>query len=226
MVWTERLESGGRSTPEVRSLGDSPGASAVWLSVFVHLVAIGLIIVVRHAGPTRISTKYQSAQLIRGTAHLALPPKSTPSRIRPVRVKQLPRQAQPPQQESAADGAQGQGLREQAQRETADMVMSFKFRAIYGFYPGHKYQLAVQTSGEIPSISAAQVPPHFQQYVIVEVTIDAEGQVAEARIVTGLVDTAIEQTLLSAIREFRYTPATRDGLPIPSQLDIVIHIPS
>jgi hypothetical protein len=44
--------------------------------------------------------------------------------------------------------------------------------------------------------------------------------------VAGMVTPTIEQTLLSAIREFKYSPAKRDGVPIPSQRDIVIHIPS
>jgi TonB family protein len=60
----------------------------------------------------------------------------------------------------------------------------------------------------------------------VEVTIDVDGSVAEARIVTGMADPTLERRLLSAIRGFRYNPATRDGVPIPSQLDIVIHIPT
>ncbi len=101
-----------------------------------------------------------------------------------------------------------------------------QFRWIYGFNRGPEYQLAVQTQGEVPAISAEEVPPHFQQYVIIEVTIDVEGKVAEARIVAGLVGTAIQQKLLSAIREFKYNPARRDGVPIPSQRDIVVHIPA
>lgn len=104
--------------------------------------------------------------------------------------------------------------------------MSLRFHAIYGFYPGHDYKLAVQTAGDIPVIPADLVPPHFQQYVIVEVTIDTQGQVAEARIVAGIVDPSIQQTLLTAIRDFKYVPAKRDGVPIPSQRDIVIHIPT
>jgi TonB family protein len=60
----------------------------------------------------------------------------------------------------------------------------------------------------------------------VEVTIDVDGRVAEARVTTGMVAPTIEQTLLAAIREFKYTPAKRDGTPIPSQLDIVVHIPT
>jgi TonB family protein len=105
-------------------------------------------------------------------------------------------------------------------------MLSLKFRQVYGFSPTHEYQLALRTAGEIPSISAADLPPRFEQYVIVEVTIDVDGRVVEERIVAGMVDPAIERTLLSAIREFKYSPAKRDGVPIPSQLDIVIHIPS
>jgi TonB family protein len=104
--------------------------------------------------------------------------------------------------------------------------MSLRFRQIYGFNPSHDYRLPVQTAGEVPSVSANEVPPRFEQYLVVEVTIDVDGSVAEARIVTGMVDLTIERRLLSAIHEFKYKPATRDGLAIPSQLDIVIHIPT
>lgn len=75
-------------------------------------------------------------------------------------------------------------------------------------------------------ISPNEVPPRFEQIVTVEVTIDASGEVADARVVAGLVVPTIEQKLLSAIRQFKYKPATRDGSPIPSQMDIVVHIPS
>ena len=61
---------------------------------------------------------------------------------------------------------------------------------------------------------------------MVDITIDVDGRVAEAQIVGGLVPIKIQQTLLSAIREFKYRPAQRNGAPIPSQLEIVVHVPS
>ena len=88
------------------------------------------------------------------------------------------------------------------------------------------YKLAIQTSGEIPVIPADELPPRFEQYLIVEVTIDTEGRVADARLLSGMATPKIEQTVLSAIRGFKYIPAKRDGTPIPCQLDIVVHIPS
>jgi TonB family protein len=104
-------------------------------------------------------------------------------------------------------------------------MTSLKQRQIYGFDPNN-YQLPVRTAGEVPTISAAELPPRLEQYVVVEVTIDVDGRVADARIVAGMVDPTIQQTLISAIREFRYNPAKRDGTPIPSQVDIVVHIPT
>jgi Luciferase-like monooxygenase len=70
------------------------------------------------------------------------------------------------------------------------------------------------------------LPPFWRIGQSIPPTIDVDGRVVEERIVAGMVDPAIERTLLSAIRDFKYSPAKRDGVPIPSQLDIVIHIPS
>lgn len=105
------------------------------------------------------------------------------------------------------------------------MVASIRVRQFYGFSTEH-FDLAAQTAGKLPTISAAELPPRFEQYVTVELTIDVDGRVADARIVGGEVTSAIKRRLLSAVREFRYSPARRDGTPIPSQLDIVVHIPS
>jgi TonB family protein len=129
---------------------------------------------------------------------------------------------------SQAVGGQGtalETLRTHAAQATAGLMLGMKQRLIYGFSTNH-YDLAVQTVGEIPKISADDLPPRFEQYLIVEVTIDTDGRVADARFTTGMATAKIEQTLLSAIREFKYIPAKRDGTPIPCQIDLVIHIPS
>jgi TonB family protein len=132
----------------------------------------------------------------------------------------------PQESGSAMQGGPIQALRQQAKQETAEITQDLKFRQIYGFSLKHRYQLPGHAAGELPYISKDELPPHYEQYVIVEVTIDVDGHVADARVVTGMVPPAIEQKLLSAIHEFKYSPATRDGVPIPSQLDIVVHVPS
>jgi TonB family protein len=206
----------------------APGASALLLSVGAHFVALVLLIVgLRHTAAIRIlPVEYQTPQRNPGTAYLSLSAKPTRqySPIHAARRKQPAKVAEPGSAQQGTSAAQV--LRAEARKATAAITASINFHGIYGFYPDHEYQLAVQTAGEFPSISATQVPPRFEQYVVIEVTIDTEGKVAEARIVAGLVDEAIQQTLLSAIREFKYNPAKRDGVPIPSQRDIVIHIPT
>ena len=103
--------------------------------------------------------------------------------------------------------------------------MDIKQRQFYGFSTS-EYKLAIRTAGEIPPIPATDLPPRFEQYVMVDITIDVDGRVAEAQIVGGVVSPKIQQTLLSAIREFKYSPAMRNGTPIPSQMEIVVHVPS
>jgi TonB family protein len=212
------------SKPDVRSLGDSPGGSGIVLSVAVHLIAIALILVLRQATAGHVvPPKLQEAQLVPGSTRLAFSAKGVAQPTHPAPNR---RAARSRASQSASAGTALQGLRKQARQETVAMVNNFMFRQVYGFNPGPDYQLANQTSGELPTISADQVPLHFQQFVIVEVTIDTQGKVADARIVAGVVEPPIQQTLLSAIREFKYRPATRDGVPIPSQKDLVIRVPS
>jgi TonB family protein len=200
------------------------------LSVFAHLIVLALIVVFWHTtGVHILPEKYTAVQRISGPAYLSFnstSSKPTRPHVRPSHAHPSVRPANTPAPGTVAGVKSAQTLREHAKQGTAAIMLSLKFRQIYGFSPTHDYQVAVRTAGEIPSISAADLPPRFEQYVTVEVTIDIDGRVAEERIVAGMVDLAIERTLLSAIREFKYSPAKRDGVPIPSQLDIVIHIPS
>ena len=116
-------------------------------------------------------------------------------------------------------------IREHAKRETAGLMLSIKQRLTYGI-PLTDYQLAVQTAGKVPIIAADELPPRYEQYLVVEITVDIDGSVADARLVTGQVDQKVQEKLLAAIREFKYTPAKHNGAPIPSQLDLVVHVPS
>lgn len=203
---------------------------ALLLSVAGHCVALTLMVLLWHAGrPHLLPEKFQLVQTMRPPAgRVSFSSNQTPSKNTKslLHMNRTPRHTRTPVMDSRPAGVYSGTLREQAVKATADMTHDLRFRLIYGFSPNHKFDLAVQTAGEIPTISADEVPPHFQQYVIVEVTIDSEGHVAEDRIVAGVVDLTIQVKLLSAIREFKYNPAKRDGVPIPSQRDIVIHIPS
>lgn len=170
--------------------------------------------------------KYVAVQAVSGTAQVAYepPPKGTP-RPSPFHQPRSKKKARPQNPSVEGDAAGVEIIRAHAKQATAGLMMGIKQRLTYGFSTIN-YQLAIQTSGVIPSISADDLPPRFEQYLIVEVTINIDGRVADARLTSGMATPKIEQTLLSAIREFTYIPAKRDGSPIPCQIDLVIHIPS
>jgi hypothetical protein len=125
----------------------------------------------------------------------------------------------------ATEGTASEALQEHAQKATAAIVADLRFRQIYGFSL-RGYEIPVWVSGDLPAISASEFPPHFEQFLVVEITIDVDGSVVQAKVVTGSVAPSIEHRLLSAILGFKYKPARRGGTPIPSQLDLVVHVPS
>ena len=201
-----------------------PRVSVFSLSVLAHLLVLA-ILVLRHATAAHIvPSKYEVVQTTSGAAQVAYaPPKGAP-RLSPFhqpRSKKKPRVQNP----GEGDAAGVEIIRAHAKQATAGLMVGIKQRLTYGFSTIN-YQLAVQTSGVIPTISTDDLPPRFEQYLVVEVTIDIDGRVADARLTTGMATPKIEHTLLSAIRGFTYIPAKRDGTPIPCQIDLVIHIPS
>jgi TonB family protein len=204
-----------------------PRSSAILLAVFAHMVGWSLFFLSRHTGKVHIvHREYQIVQKLSGAPSLVFNSKPSQLPAVPARIHRRTRQARAQEPASGGQGGNAQTLQQQAKEATAAITLSIKFRQTYGFSPMHDYRLAVQTAGDLPAIAADEVPQHFQQYVIVEVTIDVDGRVALARVVAGLAPPTVEQKLLSAIREFKYNPATRDGVPIPSQRDIVVHIPT
>jgi len=207
-----------------------PRPYALAISVFIHFAALAAIMLLRHTGQIRIQPVTEGvARIIRidaGPAYLPLKANHSHSQGPQVHIRRqqvLSRQLRLTIPDAPKYEGSDAVLQEEATRWTSAITRSLNF---HGVYLNHVYQLAVLLSGDLPVISQEELPPHFQSYVIVEVTIDVEGHPAHVRTVAGIVTPAIEAKLLSAIRAFRYIPAKRDGLPIPSQRDIVIHIPS
>lgn len=203
-----------------------PRTSAIGLAVAAHLFLVFLFLPARQRGAVHlVPQELKNVQITSQRAHLTysakaaeLPAPRKVPRHRNPRMPMIPAG-------SDAQSAALNGLRQQASKGAKALTRALWFRQIYGFYPGHDYRLAFRTSGEV-HISANELPPRFEQFVVVEVTIDSDGRVADARRVSGMVPPNVEQKLLSEVRQFRYHPATRDGLAIPTQLDVVIHVPS
>ena len=76
-----------------------------------------------------------------------------------------------------------------------------------------------------PRIAFADVPDGLQGDVVVEITIDAQGNVVSERLLQGLAPT-IDVRVMAAVREWHFHPATRNGVAIPSKYDMHYHFPS
>jgi len=74
-------------------------------------------------------------------------------------------------------------------------------------------------------LSRSELPGGVQGDVIVEVTIDAQGTVIEEKLLQGL-GHGIDERVIALLRDWRYRPATRNGVPIPSKHDVHFHFPS
>jgi TonB family protein len=76
-----------------------------------------------------------------------------------------------------------------------------------------------------PSIYPWQLPKGLQGDVIVEVTIDEHGNVTETRVVQSL-QPEIDDKVIATLRNWRFKPASVDGVAISSRQDVHFHFPS
>jgi len=204
-----------------------PSRSVAVLSVLSHLLLLAGIVALAHMPKGRAVEQKSSLTNISRTPHLAVSPPSAKGSSRRLSLPPVHPSAQmePVPEVGATEGTVSETLQKHAREATAAIVTDLKQRQIYGFSLGG-YEIPSWVSGDLPTISAAEVPLHFEQLVIVEITIDVDGTVAQAKIVSGSVAPSIQHKLLSAILGFKYSPAKRGGTPIPSQLDLVVHVPS
>ena len=76
-----------------------------------------------------------------------------------------------------------------------------------------------------PAIYPWQVPKGLQGDVIVEVMIDEQGAVTETRLLQSL-EPGIDEKVVATVRNWRFRPATVDGVAISSRQDVHFHFPS
>jgi protein TonB len=58
--------------------------------------------------------------------------------------------------------------------------------------------------------------------VIVDVVIDEQGRIVETKVAQSMGD-AIDQTVLATIHTWTFKPATKDGVPVPSEQELLFH---
>ncbi|MGA9526507.1 MAG: energy transducer TonB [Terriglobales bacterium] len=90
---------------------------------------------------------------------------------------------------------------------------------------GHEVHVAYPVVYPDPPVNRAELPQDLAGDVVIEVTIDSQGNVVETKVVQAIghgIDEKIEATL----RRWHYQPATLDGTPVASHHDVHFHFPS
>jgi len=96
---------------------------------------------------------------------------------------------------------------------------------IDGPVEGHEVHVAYPVVFPDPPVARSELPRDLKGDVIVEVTIDAQGNVVETRVVQAI-GHGIDEKIVAALRQWRYQPATLDGVPVASKHDVYFHFPS
>jgi protein TonB len=94
-----------------------------------------------------------------------------------------------------------------------------------GLASGEEVKPALPVAFQDLKIFRSELPSGLQGDVIVEITIDAQGTVVEERLLQGL-GHGVDERVIAVLRDWRFHPATRNGVAIPSKHDVHFHFPS
>ena len=96
---------------------------------------------------------------------------------------------------------------------------------IDGPVTGHEVHVAYPVVYPDPPVNRAELPRDLQGDVVIEVTIDSEGNVVETKIVQAI-GHGIDEKIEATVRRWHFQPATLDGAPVASHVDVHFHFPS
>ena len=76
-----------------------------------------------------------------------------------------------------------------------------------------------------PRVARWELPGGLQGDVVVELTIDEQGKVVAEKLLQGL-GHGVDERVIATLRDWRFRPATRNGIAIPFKYDAHFHFPS
>lgn len=153
--------------------------------------------------------------LPRQGSDLAASAKAAPEKPLSLRAPRVRKPTTPPA--AAQDGKAGQNAVARAGSPYGSLLN--------GPISGHDVRPALPVIFADPAISRSELPAGIEGNVIVEITIDAQGIVVDTKVLQGL-GHGIEEKVVAAVRNWRFRPATVDGVATPSQQDVYFHFPS
>jgi TonB family protein len=90
---------------------------------------------------------------------------------------------------------------------------------------GEEIRPAFWASGSDPIVTPMDLAGGIEGNVVVEITIDEQGNVIQTAVLESL-GPGIDAKVVEAVRNWRFRPATRDGVPIASKQDVYYHFPA
>lgn len=97
--------------------------------------------------------------------------------------------------------------------------------SLYGDLSESEIRPALPVYGPYPRASVTELPNHQEGNVIVEITIDEQGKIVQTKVLQSM-GPDIDALVLHALTEWKFKPATRDGVPIASLQDVYFHFPT
>jgi TonB family protein len=91
-----------------------------------------------------------------------------------------------------------------------------------GSTTGFEIKPALPVVGPQPQVYTSNLPRGFEGDVVVEITIDEQGNITDKALVHGL-GNGLDEQAISVLQSWRFRPATRDGVAIPSKQDVYFH---
>jgi len=93
----------------------------------------------------------------------------------------------------------------------------------YGTLTGPEVRPALPVFSPDPVLAPEEMAS-VEGDVVIEVTIDAQGNIVQTIVLRSL-GPAIDQKVLAAVGRWQFRPASRDGVAIPSKQDVYYHFP-
>ena len=87
---------------------------------------------------------------------------------------------------------------------------------------GLEVRPAYPIRGSDPVASFGELPSGFEADVVVEVTIDEQGNIIDKAVIRGI-NPVLDSRSLAALANWQFHPATKNGVPIPSKHDVYFH---
>ena len=114
---------------------------------------------------------------------------------------------------------------EQAKGEEVRTTLAGSPYGSLGSGPTYGHEIRPALPAVFPDPLPPSLPPGVRGDVVVQVTIDAQGNITDKKVLKAL-GYGAEERVLAALEGWRFRPATQDGVPIPSQQYMYFHFPS